>query len=498
MRGLVPLAWRSLAARPLRSGLTVAGIALGVGVLFASLATNAAIERSADRTVEAMLGNAELRVSAFQETGLSARSVAAIASAPGVAAAAPAVERRTYLRPELNGTLASPVTVLGIDPVVDSGVHDYHLTSGAALTPDGSATAVITERLARDDGYQLGSEISLQGAGEPESFRVVGIVAGDGPVPDANGRTVIVPIAAVTRIFDVPGVTRVDVRTTNDVAPASVEQALVDRLTGEPYVLSTAADLAASLRASTADFQATMSLIAAVALFAGAFLIFNTVSMTVAERVREVGLLRAAGATRRQVTRFVLAGAAVLGAIGAAVGLLVGVLLALGIGAYVRSITSVRVEDVGAPMPALVAAFAVGLLVTLVAAFEPAWRAGRIPPVEALRLRADSGGGSRWRLRWVLGVFAVVGIVGLVISSLGGGTASVTRAFAVYGVLLAATVLSPFVIAPLGLIAGLPFAAAFRFEERLARRGLVRERGRTALTVGALTVGLAMIVAIGG
>ncbi|HEY0444273.1 MAG TPA: FtsX-like permease family protein, partial [Candidatus Limnocylindrales bacterium] len=92
----------------------------------------------------------------------------------------------------------------------------------------------------------------------------------------------------------------------------------------------------------------------------------------------------------------------------------------------------------------------------------------------------------------------VVGIVGLVISSLGGGTASVTRAFAVYGVLLAATVLSPFVIAPLGRIAGLPFAAAFRFEERLARRGLVRERGRTALTVGALTVGLAMIVAIGG
>ena len=135
---------------------------------------------------------------------------------------------------------------------------------------------------------------------------------------------------------------------------------------------------------------------------------------------------------------------------------------------------------------------------TVAAALEPAWRAGRMSPVEALRLRADSGGGGRARLRWLVVVFAAVGIAGLLIWPIGGGNAGLVRAFAVYAVLLAATLLSPFVIAPLGRVAGVPFAAVMRFEERLARGALVRDRSRTALTVGALTIGLAMIVAIGG
>src|SRR2546423_8710099 len=119
------------------------------------------------------------------------------------------------------------------------------------------------------------------------------------------------------------------------------------------------------------------------------------------------------------------------------------------------------------------------------------------PPVEALKLRAEPSRAQRARLRWLVVVFVAVGAVGIAVLPRGGSAATV-RALAVYGLLLAVTLLSPFFLAPLGRLAGLPFAAVLRFEERLARSAIVRDRSRTALTVGALTIGLAMVVAVGG
>ena len=160
---------------------------------------------------------------------------------------------------------------------------------------------------------------------------------------------------------------------------ATVEAALEDRLRLEPYVLSTPQELATALRASTSDFQATTSLIAAIALFAGAFLVFNTLSMTVVEQVREVGLLRAAGATRRQVIRFMLSQAAAIGVLGSLVGVGLGALLAAAMVAYVRTIGSVTLQRPAIPVDGIAIAFLVGLGVTIAAALEPARRAGPDP-----------------------------------------------------------------------------------------------------------------------
>src|ERR1700675_1289908 len=96
---LTDLAFRSLRARPLRAVLSGLGVALGVAVLFAGLATNAGVEASVRSTVRDLVGTADLRVAAFGETGLSAATVQTIAGTPGVAVAAPALERRTYLAP---------------------------------------------------------------------------------------------------------------------------------------------------------------------------------------------------------------------------------------------------------------------------------------------------------------------------------------------------------------------------------------------------------------
>jgi putative ABC transport system permease protein len=499
--GLTSLATRSLAARRGRTLLSIVGIALGVGVLFASLATDAGIESAIDRTVGDIVGRADLRVAAFGDAGLAPESVAAIDEAPGVVVAAPVLERRTYLEPDIAtpGGQSAPVTVLGIDPAAEAQIRDLPIVAGRTLTGPEAFGALVTERLAAADGLRVGSDVTFQGGAEgPVSLGVQGIVAGDGPFVGSGGRTVIVPLRTAQRLLSFDGVSRVDIIVGEGATPAEVTSALEVALTTEPYVLSSPTDLAASLRSSTADFRATTALIAAIALFVGAFLIFNTLSMTVTERIRELGLLRAAGATRGQLARFVLVQATALGVAGSLLGLAAGVGLASVMAGYVRSVGSIPFDapDLGAG--SLLIAVAIGLDVTLAASIEPARRAGSIPPVEALKARLDPESARRARLRWLIAVFVAVGFAGLFAWPQGGVGSGLIRSFVVYLLLLVVVLVSPYMLGGIARVAGLPFSAVFRLEERLARAALARDRSRTALTVGALTAGLAMIVAIGG
>jgi putative ABC transport system permease protein len=497
--GLTRLSLRSLAARPLRASLTTAGIALGVGVLFASLATNAGIEASAQQTVRDLIGRTDLRVSAFGETGLGPDTVAAIAATPGVAVAAPALERRTYLGSAASsGRLPPSVTVLGIDPDAEASLHDYVLSAGTALTHVGEPSALVTQRLADTDGLLVGSTLTILGTGEPAQYRVIGIVAGDGPPDVVDGRTVFVPLDTAQSVFNVVGVTRVDIGLAPGADTKAVIAALEAGLLVEPYVVSTPQDLADSLRASTADFQAMTAMIAAIALFTGAFLIFNTLSMTVIERIREVGLLRAAGATRVQVRSFILVQALVVGILGSVLGIAFGAVLAAAMVAYLGTIGSVTLDAPELPLLDAATAVAVGVLITLAAALEPARRAARISPVEALRARLDLPAARRARLRWLVVVFVAVALAGFLIWPRDAGAAGAVRAIAVYVVLLVATLLIPVLLPALARIGGLPFRLPLAFEERLARASLLRDRSRATLTIGALAVGLTMVVALGG
>ena len=499
MRGLTGLAWRSLRARPARSILTLFGVALGVGVLFAALATNEGIDRSVDRTVRDIVGRAEIRVAAFTESGLSDTTLTAIRATQGVAIAAPRLERRTFIATPvgLGPALHLPVTVLAIDPVVDPLIHDMTGSDGL-----GSAQprALISRHLADADGLSVGSSIMLRGIGDPvaSTVTVTGILTGDGPLVGTAGRTVVIGLAEARVVFGDVGLSEVDLTVAPGATTDGVAGALQSSLTTEPYVLSRPSDLAASLRASTSDFQATTSLVAAVALFASAFLIFNTVSMTIAERIREVALLRAAGATRRQIEVLVLFQALGLGLLGSVLGIAAGAGLALLMAGYVQGIAAVPLDGPTVPLGGVVLAVVLGVGVTVAAALEPAIRASRVPPMEALRPRpALAGSGGRARLGWFVLVFAVVAVAGIATWPRETAAIAATRSFAVYAILLGATALSPFLLRPLGRIAGLPFALALKLEERLARDAVAREPSRTTLTVGALLVGVAMIVALG-
>jgi putative ABC transport system permease protein len=498
--GLDRLAWRTLGARPLRTFLTVLGVTLGVGVLSASLSMSAGIEAAVDRTVRDVVGSADLRVSAFLERGLSDTTVRAIRETDGVEIVAPTIEKRTFLAAGGGGSVSGArdaVTVLGIDPVPYSRLHELELVAGARLARVDEPSALVTEVLAKADGYVLGSELTIQGAGQPARLRVIGILAGPGPAAGAAGRTVIVPLDVARSAFGLDGVTRVDIGLTDGVSTADASAVLGDRLTAEPYIFSSPVDVAVGLRASTADFQAMTALVAVLVLFVGSFLIVNTLSMTLGERAREVGLLRAAGATRTQVVRFVLVEALVLGVAGSGLGLLAGVLLGSLMAGSVHALTGFPAEVASLDGASLLTAFLIGVLITIAGAIEPAIRAARISPVEALRARLDLPAGRRARRGWLALIFVAVAVLTVLVWPRAAGTTGADRALAVYAVLLAATLATPFLLPPLARVVGIPIATVLRLEERLARGSLARDQSRAALTVGALVVGLAMIVALG-
>ncbi len=253
----------------------------------------------------------------------------------------------------------------------------------------------------------------------------------------------------------------------------------------------------ASLQTGLGFFTTFMLAFAGVALFVGSFIIVNTFSMVVAQRTRELALLRAIGASRAQVMRVVLAEAAVVGAAGSLLGVGLGLLIAAGAEALIRTVLGAEL-GAGLPLawPTVLWSVAVGTLVTLAAATLPALKAARTPPVAAMSL--DQSMAPRGlRLRGVSG--AAVLVVGVAMLATGvtredaaWGLAGIGAALAVLGVLLAA----PVAARPVVRVVTWPFEAVTHTVAKLARENALRVPRRTATTASALMIGLALIAGI--
>jgi putative ABC transport system permease protein len=496
---LSSVAWRSLTARPARTALTVLGVALGVALVAGTLLAADAATRGVARAAEELYGEADLRVRAFDDDGLSDASVTAIQGLAGVSVGAPLAERRLTL-----STLPGPdeqvftLLAVGVDPAAEAALGRPALVDGEPLDaaqPDG---ALVTATWAEDHALGIGDQLLLTGASpETPPLMIIGLLEDTGVGALSGGSVVVVGreiLAPPTFLVPSP-VTAVDLAVREGFLDQV--QAGLNAVMDEPFVVETVEDAAAAFERVQAGFAGIAFLLGLVALSAGAFLVANTLAMTLTERTREIGLLRAAGATGGQVRGLVLRQGLALGVAGSAL----GVPLGLAIGAFLISTVSdagaALVSDLRVHVPSLVVAFGLGLGVTILASWVPAADAARISPLEALRPSRPRGRTLWSRLRWIVLAELVVVAGGFLLYPLERGTPPLIAAVLAVGVLVGGAVATAFVLEPLGRIVGAPFERWFGATGLLGRANLGRDRARTGLSVAALTVALAAVVTLG-
>lgn len=495
---LSTIAWRSLTARPGRTALTAVGVALGVALVTGSLLAADAATRAVAEAAQELYGEADLRVRAFDDDGLSAESVAAVRVLPGVAISAPLAARRLTLstQPGPNEQVFT-LSASGVDPAAESALGRPALTSGVPLDAADPSGALVPALWAAETGLGLGDELLLTGARlDTPPLTIIGLLANSGMGAQSGGAVIVVAQDALDAAFDIRSpATTIDLAVL-DGRMAEVESGL-ERVLTEPYVVETVEDAEAAFGRAQAGFAGIAFLFGLVALTAGAFLVANTLAMTLSERAREMGLLRAAGTTTAQVRGLVIRQGLVLGSVGSILGLPLGI----GIGALlVNTVAGQRaalVSDLSIKPGALALAFGLGLAVTLVATWIPAAEAARVSPLEALRPTRRQGR-SLWRhLRWIVVLELVVVTAGFLLYPLDRGAPPVLATVLAVGLLVGGAVATAFLLDPLGRLVGVPFERLFGAQGLLGRANLSRDRARTGLSVAALAVALAAVVTLG-
>ena len=493
---LSALAWRSLAHRRLRTVLTAVGVGVGVAVVTATLIANQASAESIGRAAMSSFGEADLRVRAFREEGFSPDAVEALQGLPGVDRSAAVSERRLLL-----STLPGPdeqvftLRVLGIDPPAEAALREHRLAEGSFVSASGASDAVVSAAWARDHGIVVGDGLLLTGSKEDTApLQVVGLVDEHTVAPGEG--VLFMNRSTLDAAFEVPApVSYVDL----GVPPgrADAVQAALDRVLVEPFMVETVDQVQARLARVQSGFSGMASLFGALALFVGAFLVYNTLAMTLVERTREIGLLRAAGTTSRQVLGLFLRQGLALGAAGSTLGVVLGIGVATIAIAVLDSTDTLLVTGLPLSPPALLFGYGMGVAVTLLAALVPAIQAARITPLAALRPSSQPGSGLWGRLRWLVLAEIAVAVIGLLLYPLDRERTPVGPVMVTLGLLLGAALSAAFLLEPIGRVVGRPFEWIFAAAGRLGRANLTRDRARTGLTVGAFMVGLATIVALG-
>ena len=494
---LASLAWRGLLARPLRTALAMAGVGLGVAVVTATIITGSSSEQALRGATADLLGNADIRLRAFADAGFQPRTVQALRARPEVETATPVSERRLLVStaPGEEEQVFS-LLVFGIDPETDADLRDPNIAAGVPLSADSPTDALVPASWAARHELTLGDQLLLGGRRQGLApLRIIGLVADTGFAALERGEVLIVSRAALDGAFEVPAPIR-----SIDLALNSTDSAALARVTdalNEPFIVETPADAGQRLASAQAGFVGVALLFGLVALVVGAFLVGNTLAMTVGERTRELGLLRAAGTTSRQVLGIVLRQALALGVIGSLAGVVAGIVLAAAMIAFLGTTRSVLVTGLPLPPIGLLAAFGLGLLVTLAGSLVPALRAARLSPIAALRPIQLAERGLIERLAPLVWVELTVVVIGIGLVSVVGSETPILPVLLSLALLVGGAIATAFVLEPLSRVIGRPFEWFFGAQGLLGRVNLSRDRARTGLTVGAMMIALSAVVALG-
>ncbi|MFD7936089.1 ABC transporter permease [Streptomyces sp. NPDC059755] len=373
------------------------------------------------------------------------------------------------------------------------------LTSGHA--PQGAGEAMLDADTADKKHVGIGDTLTVMA--QPGSFKVkiVGIATFTTTNPGA-ALVFLDPKTAADQLLGSPDkATSISVDAAQGVSDPVLERRVSAAIGAGPYDVKTADEQAKSSAEALGGFLDVIKYVmlgfAGIAVLVGVFLIVNTFSMLIAQRTRELGLLRALGADRRQVRRSVLTEAVLLGVVGSTVGLAAGIGLAAGLIKLMSAFgMNLKTTEMVVGWATPVSAYVVGVGVTFVAAYLPARRAATVSPMAALADADIAGVGRPLKVRAVVG--AVVGALGVAalagcVSSSKTASAASLLGLGVVLTLIATVIAGPLLVRPVIRVLGGAFPALFGSVGRMSQRNALRNPRRTGATAAALMVGLALV-----
>jgi putative ABC transport system permease protein len=503
---------KGLLAHKLRFLLTATAVVLGVAFMAGTLVFTDTLDHGFKNLFEngyshtdAIVRSREAFDTAFgdQRERVDLSLLDRVRALPSVERAAPTIEGYAQIVDKNGKAIGNPAAgapTLGGGWISDAQLSVWNILPGGRA-PVGADEIVIDKLTAKKGHLRVGDTVTVMTQSAPARFEIVGIALwGDVESPMGATYTLFTQDTAERLVGEAGKANQIVVRAREGVSQTQLKADLDRALASTPKleVLTGAQAVAEGKKLmdkALGFFHTFLLVFALIALFVGAFIIFNTFSIVVAQRVREMALMRAIGASRAQVLGRVVVEAVVLGIVASAVGLFAGLGLAVGLRQLLAAF--------GLPLPgvklqvnpdSMIVAFVAGLVVTLLSAVMPARRASSVPPVAAMRDVALDQAEHPVRRGVSGGVMVALGAVALAL----GLYADVSNGLALVGLgvvllFVGIAVLSPLFARPVVRFIGWPVARLRGMPGQLARENAVRNPSRTSATAAALMIGVAIV-----
>ncbi len=503
---------KSLLAHKGRLALTVLSIVLGVAFVTGTYIYTDTTNRAFDDIFTTAYEGIDIHVAGNSEFTLGEgvffdESVADdIAAVDGVAQVEPSLITMgvQVINAEGNalGTAGAPGLGVGIDPTAEQVGVGIEMREGQV--PAGPGEIALDAGTAAGGQFAIGDPVPVATPTSPLQEFTLGGILGFGELDNLGGATFSVfEMDTAQQLFGRPGeISEVNVGIEPD-ADIDTVIAAIGAVVPEGVVAQSAQSAAeqdaGEIQQGLSFFTTFLLVFAFIALFVGTFFIYNTFQIVIAQRMRELALMRAIGSTRGQVLRTVLLEAVVVGIVASVIGIVAG----LGLAVALRAVF----DAIGIALPAsslilaprtIVIGLVLGVVVTAVSALVPGVAASRVPPVAAMSVEAAPPRRRSLRWRAVIGTVVLVAGAALILGGLNSDTTNTTLALSSVGagalvMILGAYVLSALAARPVSSIVGAPFARLFGVSGKLAQRNAGRSPRRTSATAAAIMVGTALI-----
>jgi putative ABC transport system permease protein len=472
-------AWREARQRPSRAILTLLSIVIGVAAVVAVTIASGTTNRAFDQIFQTVAGKAQLEIAAPVGTSFKEDIPPKVRELTFVEAVAPLIKRNTIL---YVGKKPYKLVALGIDPDVDRNVRDYEVTSGQMLgnKVDG---IMLDETFAKNASLDVGQHVELLTPRGITGTTVIGLYKSRGVAENAVGLTLLMKLKAAQYFFKAPAkvdAAQIMLKPSIDEATAAneIEKVLPAGITvRKPEARSALAD------ETSLSTQQGMRMARAFALVVAVFIILNTFLINVTQRRKQLGIMRAIGATRGQIAGMILREAMLMGIIGTILGSGLGILTAHYLTGAMGALYQTKLPPIELTMSPFFVGAACGLGISMLAAVLPAYKAGRLTPLEAMRdVRMEElEGSSRWLI--IIGACLLVAGICIMGACMQGWVSMLHSIWGSVLTLIGLVLMLPLVLKPMSAAVAYLFRRTMPVEGKLARLQLLRHYARTTITI---------------